>query len=377
MHVLYLTSCLSIGGAQKIIVGLAEQAVECGHKATILTICPGNSYRDRLQEHGIDYSTLGYDGGFSPTSLFPVARLRSGMLQTVREIGPDLIHEQLFIPKILSFGMKGIASVPVVHTQQDTSPWWQGRGTSAKLKTLVERLFSRRTAYINVAVSRSVLEKMVERGLVREGEGVVINNFTDLVGQRVGVSSRERTAGQAARILMVSRLQWRKKGLDVAIDVLNTLRSGGVDVELVVVGDGPDRERMVDYAESKGVLDAVDFRGFEKEVRSHYLQADVLLIPSRWEGLSVTALESAAMGLPIVGTQIGGIKEIVVDDKTGYTCPPEDVTCLAKRIRVLLENEERRAEFSRKSIERAKRKYSPRASFKTYEELYRCCLPSG
>ncbi|WP_251963097.1 glycosyltransferase family 4 protein [Salinibacter ruber] len=372
MHILHLTADLSFGGAQKITVGLAEQAVAHGHEASILTVCPGNDFSERLQQAGISFQTLGYEGGFTPRNLLSILRLRREMVETVHEIDPDVIHEQLFIPKILAIGMSDIAGHPVAHTQQDSSPWWSRSGAYAHLQTLIERLFSQRTVTQNVAVSGAVLEEMKDYGLVQEGEGTVIHNFTEITlaePDEISVSS-----DGPLKLFMVTRLTWEKKGLGTAVDILAHLREQGEDVRLVVVGDGPDREQMAAYADEHGLRDAIEFRGYKENVRAQYREADLLLMPSRWEGLSLTATEATAMGVPVIGSQIGGIREVVDHGETGFTCSPEDVSCFAEYIQELLQDGALRERMARNAVKRVRERFTPERAFESYEKVYRRCL---
>ncbi|WP_251929731.1 glycosyltransferase family 4 protein [Salinibacter ruber] len=369
MHILHLTATLSFGGAQKITVGLAEQAVNHGHEASILTVTSGNDFAERLQEAGISFRTLGYEGSFTPRNLLSILRLRREMVETVHQIDPDVIHEQLFIPKILAIGMSDIAGRPVVHTQQDSSPWWSRGGAYAYLQTLIERSFSKRIVNENVAVSASVLEEMKDYGLVQEEEGTVIHNFTEITPAEPDEIS---VLGDGPlKLFMVTRLTWEKKGLDTAVDILARLRDQNEDVRLVVVGDGPDREKMAAYADEREVRQAIEFRGYQENVRSQYREADLLLMPSRWEGLSLTATEATAMGVPVVGSQIGGICEVVEHGETGFTSPPENARSFVEHIKRLMHAPELYQRFSKSGIRRVQNHFTPESAFEAYEEVYR------
>jgi glycosyltransferase involved in cell wall biosynthesis len=173
---------------------------------------------------------------------------------------------------------------------------------------------------------------------------------------------------------MVTRLTWEKKGLDTAVDILARLRDENEDVRLVVVGDGPDREKMAAYADQQGVGQAIEFRGYQENVRAQYREADLLLMPSRWEGLSITATEATAMGVPIIGSQIGGIREVVEHGETGFTCSPEDVPCFTEHIQELLQDSALRERMVQNAVERVRERFTPEKAFKEYEKVCRRCL---
>ena len=371
MHILHLTSVLSFGGAQKITVGLAEQAVAHGHKASILTICPGNDFEARLQRAGIAFHTLGYTGRFTPANILSILRLRREMKKRVRQIDPNLIHAHLFLPQILAFGMSGIAGRPVLCTQHDTSPWWKRNSVYEHLQTFVEQTFSRKTACTNVAISKGVRDGMVKSALVSEGKVFIIYNFTELNPEN---HSQQLCEDGSAKLFMVSRLLWQKKGLDTAIRIVEKLQARGRSVTLTIVGDGPDRGRMEAYAEEKGVRAWTEFRGYQEDVQTQYVEADIVLMPSRWEGFGISAIEAGACGTPVIGSRVGGLQEAVLHGKTGFTCPPEDVPCFVEHIEMLLEDQNLYKTFSCNAVRRTKSSFSKEKAFELYHDLYRQIL---
>jgi glycosyltransferase involved in cell wall biosynthesis len=366
MHILHLTTVLTFGGAQKITVGLAEQAVEHGHEASILTICPGNDYVERLQKVGVDFRTLGYEGRFKPKNILSILRVRREMMEEIRRIDPDVVHEQLFIPKLLVWGKSKFESYPVVHTQQDTSLWWSKDSLDAKIKTKVESYFSKVIADKNIAVSNHVSEKM-QKSVITEKNPEVIYNFTSLIDEK---RNRNNSFDQN-KVLLISRLDWEKKRIWMAIEVLKKLISSNKEIKLIVVGDGPDRGKMKNYAEKNNVNKRVEFRGYKEDVWEQYQEASVVLIPSLFEGLPLTALEAAASGTPVVASSIGPLEEAVDHGKTGFTCPPDDVEAFADAVEEIISNEELYQKMSQSAVSRAERLFSPKEAYRRYEEVYR------
>jgi glycosyltransferase involved in cell wall biosynthesis len=116
---------------------------------------------------------------------------------------------------------------------------------------------------------------------------------------------------------------------------------GGVQV--VLVGDGPERLRLQALAHELGIAERVAFLGFREDVPRLLESADVVVLPSLAEGLPLAALEAMAAGTPLVATAIGGTDEAVVDGVTGLLVPPGDASALAAAVnRVLKEPEEAR-----------------------------------
>ena len=112
------------------------------------------------------------------------------------------------------------------------------------------------------------------------------------------------------------------------------------DWTLTIAGEGPLKDELALAAHKLGIADRVVFRGWLE--RDHlpavYAQADVFVLPSRDEGMPNAMLEAMAAGLPVIGSKVAGLDEVVIDGKTGLLIPPEDAAALAEAIRILIED---------------------------------------
>ena len=163
----------------------------------------------------------------------------------------------------------------------------------------------------------------------------------------IGVDCRRITPRDAAEeqkiILHVARLV-EVKG---TLHLLRAFARLGGEVELVIIGDGPLRQALTAEAVSLGVAARVRFLGAlpQAEVLAWMRKAAMLVLPSvrtgtgRIEGLGMVSLEAAATGVPVVGSDIGGIPEAVIDGQTGFLVPERDDEGLAARIRSLLDDQ--------------------------------------
>lgn len=111
------------------------------------------------------------------------------------------------------------------------------------------------------------------------------------------------------------------KGTFIALHVLKLLLDHGVDVELHIVGDGIEKQNLIDTAKKLAILSHVKFRGLIFDISSFYQEIDLLLCPSIREPFGLVALEAAAHGCPVICSQIDGLPEIVKHEKMGYCLP--------------------------------------------------------
>jgi glycosyltransferase involved in cell wall biosynthesis len=128
------------------------------------------------------------------------------------------------------------------------------------------------------------------------------------------------------------------KGIDLAIEALARLSLTHPDMALVVLGEGDERETLLQRARECGVSDRVFLLGFVPDARQHLSAADLFLMPSRKEGFPLALLEAAHAALPVVATRVGGIPEIVEHEKNGLLTTPNDVAELATSIDRLLKD---------------------------------------
>jgi glycosyltransferase involved in cell wall biosynthesis len=158
------------------------------------------------------------------------------------------------------------------------------------------------------------------------------------------------------RCVTVARLS-REKGLDDLLRAAALARAGGAGVEVTLVGDGPDREALGALAAELGLGDAVRLAGFVPhgpELVAALDAADVFVLPSRSEGLPHSIVEAMARGLPVVGSAVGGIPELLRDGG-GVVVPPGDPASLARELATLAGDQDRLAELSAASLERSRR----------------------
>jgi glycosyltransferase involved in cell wall biosynthesis len=149
--------------------------------------------------------------------------------------------------------------------------------------------------------------------------------------------------GRATKLIFVGRVV-EQKGLGVLFDSLGLLADTAPDLEVLVVGDGPDRAALERRAGAQGLGDRVRFVGSKppSEVSELLQTADIFVLPSFAEGVPVVVMEALAAGLPVVASFVGGMAELVEDGVTGYLIPPGDPAPLAARVEALIDDPETR-----------------------------------
>jgi glycosyltransferase involved in cell wall biosynthesis len=177
-------------------------------------------------------------------------------------------------------------------------------------------------------------------------------------------------------IICIARLVWFK-GLDNLINAFGNVSKMFPNAHLAIVGDGELLNSLTEQAHQLSVENLIHFCGERHDVPAILAASDILVLSSVSEGLPISLLEGMAARLPVVATDVGGVSELIVPEKTGYLVPSGDVDKLASAISLLLDNRDTRREFGDAGYERLERKFSQNAMVTQTEMLYQRMINSG
>lgn len=168
-----------------------------------------------------------------------------------------------------------------------------------------------------------------------------------------GCAEGERTAAKGAQVVCAGRLE-PSKGQDVLIRALALLRGEIPEPLVEFVGDGSRRKSLEELAEQLGVARYCVFRGAatHQEVLRRMRSAVVTVVPSRSEAMGCVAMESLAVGTPVIASRAGGLPEMVRDGVDGYLVQPDQPEALSERLQALLRDVRARETMGRNARER-------------------------
>jgi glycosyltransferase involved in cell wall biosynthesis len=207
-------------------------------------------------------------------------------------------------------------------------------------------------------VSRFIAVAHVHKRYLVEVEGLpeerieVIHNGVDVVKfhpgspepslkRELGIREGERVVTSVASLRPVKRI-------DTLLHAASHILERYADVRFLLVGDGIDRAHLEQLAQELGIAGSVTFAGIRSDVDAILRASDIFVLSSATEAFPNAVLEAMASGLPVVSTDVGGVRELVADGESGMIVPPENPDALAQAIDVLLTEEDRAAAFGRK-----------------------------
>ncbi len=195
-----------------------------------------------------------------------------------------------------------------------------------------------------------------------------IPNGVDL--QRFNPSRERATAGL---ITFVGRLDYMK-GVHVLLEAFAMLRQRGAPAFLRIIGDGPDREKLVRMADALHLGEQVAFSGVADDIPVRLQASAVLVLPSLSEGLSNVVLEAMACGLPVVATRVGGTAELLEDNVTGILVEPGSPEKLCEALWRVLDDVKFSESLGRRAWEKVESCFAMSRVIDGYRDLYRKLL---
>jgi len=260
-----------------------------------------------------------------------------------------------------------LARVPVVIASERAADIWKG---------VLRRWLDRRLARVSDAVvtnADAVRRFCIERIGLPAQKIHVIRNGLDLreFDRQAGRPVGEPVRGRSLLLGTVARLE-PQKGVQYLLEAASLLAAGGEDVEVWIIGDGPERPRLEGMCRASTHLSGrVRFLGRREDVPALLRCLDIFVLPSLWEGLPNAVLEAMAAERPVVATDVNGTGEAVVAGETGLLVPSRSPRALADAIRVLTQNPEQRSRMGRAGRARVERHFSERRMIEETEALYR------
>jgi glycosyltransferase involved in cell wall biosynthesis len=338
------------GGGGRVAAQVAARLACRGHKVRVLTAgmrhLPRREVRDQIEilrprsfRRRKDTCTVPEMGLYLLTNLVPV-------LREARSWRPNVVHAHFAVPTgPLALAAKAFAGIPYVLTVHlGDVPGGVPEQTDHLFRLLGPFVTPvwRRARFVT-AVSRFVADLATRAYGVKP---IVVPNGVEPIAQP------ELRAHSPRRIVMAGRLSIQKNPL-LAVKALTLIRE--MDWSFDVVGDGPLGPEVQALAQREGIGGRVTLHGWlpNAQVAQVMADADILLMTSLHEGLPMVAIEALQLGLAIVGSQIGGMRDVVEEGRNGFLCELSPAA-FAQKLRALLEDAEMLERMRRASHEKAR-----------------------
>ncbi len=349
-RVLHVVNGEHYAGAERVQDLLAEALPKYGFEAAFACLKPGKFAHLRRSQTASLFE-------LPMRSRFDLTAARR-LAAVVREGQFSLVHTHT--PRSVFVGRAAAvrAGVPVVHHLHSPTACDTTHRLRNWLNATVERLSLSGVDAV-IAVSESIGRYGRRIGLPTDRLHVVPNGVP--IRQTLPVRSPPRGGWTLGAVALFRP----RKGLEVLLRTLARLRGAGLPVRLRAVGSFESAEyesRMKALATQLGVSESVDWCGFSSNVAEELQKLDLFVLPSLFgEGMPMVVLEAMAAGLPVIGTSVEGVPEVVRDGLEGLIVPPDDARALALAVERFVTGEVNWAELRRNAYRRQAERYSQQA----------------
>jgi glycosyltransferase involved in cell wall biosynthesis len=349
-------------GAEAVILNLAR-TLQVGPHECVLGVF-SNSAKPNLQFHEC-FLKEGFDSHLIPCK----GQMDRAAIASIRELvsrtGADVVHAHGYKADIYVYLALRGSSVPLVSTCHT----WYDTDLLVSLYGRADRFVLRKYARV-AAVSDEVRQRLLQAG-VREEKIRMVRNGIDLRPFDGALPSlrEDATPEHALMVGLVGRLAW-EKGVDLFLRAAARVLIELPSTRFVVVGEGPDREKLGRLIDELKIRASVEMLGHRDDMASVYASLDVLVSSSRQEGLPIAILEGMASGLALVATAVGEVPSVVRNERTGVLVPAQDVELLAAGIVDLLRDPERRRQLGGAARQLIEEEYSAARMTKDYLRVY-------
>lgn len=365
IEVLHVITRSDWGGAARVVQLLANNSetqaeVACG---------TGGELIEKLDTDGISV----HEQPFLQSPPDPKNDIRAlhSLARLISQNQYDIIHCHSTKAGFLGRIAAQMNSEPSVFTVHGWGFYNTDFGAFKPILKLGERLLSGITDAI-VCVSHNDFTIGHQHSILNGDRSTVIHNGIPPLEQRDSAEVLKTELDiddETAIVGSVARLAPQKRPLDV-VKIGQKLREDGYDAETVLIGSGPLSEQCSQYI-AQHDIEGVHLLGFRDDALRLASEFDVFLIPSEFEGLPISILEAMHLGIPVVGSNVGGIPELVQHGKTGYVVEKGNIEEFVDRVGTLLEKPSILDNMSEESVRLATSQFSTERMVNEYDQLYR------
>lgn len=366
-RVLHVIDSLHLGGAQEVVLNLAT----CGSTRfahEVATMHGHGIYWDRLRESGVKVHSL------SPHKLVPLYLATLPALLLANR--PDILHCHLIPSNIIAKPLGALLQVPLIINHDHTN---DPQRIHNKFVLALDRSTNHFAHHI-IAVAAACRDFLIRHESIPLEKITLIPNAIDL--RRFTPGGVDRAAARlhlglppsAPVITGVGRLN-PQKNFSLFLDIAAAVATEIPEARFLLAGEGPEGQLLRDHAARLGITDRVVFAGYIPDTRMVYAAADILVMPSRFEGLPMTLLEAMAMRLPVVASNLDGIAEVITDGCEGLLAEPGRAELFASHILHILRDVSFAATLATNAHRKIEANHSVEKMTSAVESVYDKFLP--
>jgi glycosyltransferase involved in cell wall biosynthesis len=362
-RVLHVIDSLDLGGAQVVLETLVRHGDRARFTFEVATMHGRGVYWDRLASLGIPLHSLSFH------HKAPLYVPRLAWLCLTRRY--DVVHTHLLAANVIA---KPVAAISGVRVRINHDHCNDKLTDPRRWALSADRITNRLSTHV-IAVSESTRSFLIEHEGVSPGRTTTVHNGIDLEKFRPRPDLREAARVRynlptdAFVIAGIGRLTYQKN-FALFLEIAARIAAENPKAVFVLVGTGEDDAALRAQAAALGLGDRVRFLGYVGDMPGLWPALDCLLLTSRYEGLPITILEAMACGVPIVASNLDGMREILRDGVNADLIPPGSPEPYVERLQALLSDAKKCKRYADAALETVQSGYSAQAMTRAVESIY-------
>jgi glycosyltransferase involved in cell wall biosynthesis len=350
MKVLYIIGGLGVGGAERQLLYLVKEMARFADVTVVSLSGSDIGLRSEFEcLTGVQIVLCPKRPGIDPT-LIP------RLVAMLRRERPAIVHTYLRTANYWGRAAAWLAGTPVrIAAERNIEVERGGLANllDRMLSSVTDRVVVNANAIRDYLVSMEGLDpvkiEVIHNGV--QGSPVIVEPEVQSMRRELGLGGHEHVVAFVGRLVP-------QKNPGLFLEMAQTILRSGLKCGFLLVGDGPLRVSLVDQALALGIQDAVRFTGVRNDVPRIFRVIDLLVLTSDWEGLPNVVLEALAAGVPVVATDVGGVRELLIDGVTGYVVPRQNLPTLVDRVVGMLNDQDFRTACGQRGREYAQSNFS-------------------
>ncbi|MDO6439166.1 glycosyltransferase [Cyclobacterium sp. 1_MG-2023] len=360
IKILNCIETISSGGVEVMRLGFARHYNKDRFDLRIVCTNAKGPIKLALENEGIQLYQVG-----SFKTPFEIGKYRK-VLTIIKEFSPDIIHGAVFEGMCMASICGFLGKVPVIILEETSDP------QKRSLKAIWLQRQLAKLADLVIGISPSVTQYLIKKARIPANKVYLLNNAVDnqnfiskgenFKREDIGLNGSDYILGSVGRVH-----DHVKKYSDIikAIKILNYSH-----IKFLLIGDGPDLVYLKGLALELGIEKQFISLGFKEDTATYYKIMDCFCIPSAQEGFGLVAVEAMFHQLPVIATEVGGLKDVVQNEQTGILVPPSDPQSIANGINYLINNPESSLKMGEEGYLRASKMYGISTYTSSLEKLY-------
>jgi glycosyltransferase involved in cell wall biosynthesis len=355
INLLFITSNLSLGGAERQLFYLIRGLDKNRFQASVVPIWPDYTMRAQFEAAGAAVIPIHKRWKYDFSLLFRLSAF-------IKRLQPDIVQCQMYTANMWGrVAAKMAGSKIIVVSERNSDYLWKTQWHFA-----AERCLNR---YASAFLGNScrVCRYCEENLKLREGTFSLMHNGVDVQE----FTPSESNPGQIINPIIgtVANL-YPNKDLPTFLRMAAYVLNKWPKARFRIVGYGTELNSLKDLAADLGIVNQVQFVGASNSIANEYKCFDIFVLSSVHEGFANVIIEAMASGIPVIATNVGAASETIVEGKSGFMVPSRNPDALAARVNDLLQNPDLRKSMGDFGRQIAMRKFSLESMVKRYELLY-------